>query len=1249
MTGRLQLIEQKLIAIDSAGFQNLCDSYLVLHEQEFTSFNRTGSQLGKQKTIKGTPDTFYRLSNGALGYVEYTTKSENKSKKIIEDIDKCLDESVTGVPASEVNKITICFNSRLNLAEETKIIKYAQSKNIRIELIGIDLLAIEICSKHLLLAKSILGIPLDTGQVLPLQNFVEEYNNKARKLSTPIDNLFLHRVSELEKIENELKSKSLLIIAGFPGVGKTKLGIETIKRFLKSNPGYQAYAISKKDVDIHDDLRILLQQDKNYIILVDDANRQLPNLAQILGVFRESRIGEIKLIITVRSYAFEDITRMCDEHDFDSIEIKKFEDAEIKEIISSDSFKILNHKYQKKIIEISDGNARLAVMAARLAQEKQQEFLLGDVSDLYDSYFHTFIKDFDIFQNKTLLKTLGLISFFFSIDRNNKEFITKLLSVFELDYYEFNTAIDELHRRELIEVQYDYARVSEQILATYFFYKVFVKDEELSYRTLLDNYFPQWIARFRDTIIPSNNSFGYDSVLGKIDTILNEYFILISSNEEAVLAFLSLFWFYKPNETLTYFYNQIKKLPEPDSPVYNTSYESNDLVWERDRTLEFLSNFFHYNNESLKPALELAFEYCRKNPTALPDLIKRIREMLLFDEEDESTQFARQFKLFELLYEKFNKRESHYVQSFFALGKTFLSHHYHITKGGRKRSIVFYDYPLLYNPVTREFRKALWGFLFDNFDQYPDEVLDVIKKFRRDHRDPIKKMLAYDLTLLLPFIGQKLNATNFNHILYVHTLVDWLNKEDLENRDYQKMKAAFNSKEYEYFCKLDWDRLRDKESFDFNNYEEYQKLKGNDLRNSFVIDSEENFEILHKAIANVLRSKDNHYSLSQSLDIIVEENFTKNNELGFSLLSSLLSKYPPNVNLLYKSIKVISNATKEWSLKLLRLIRAWSDESKTSWLLTYFECIPSIYVDEALTNDLLEVIDAIETPCYIPFEGFDKFTVTDDQIHSKILDKLVAKIEQGNLRIKLSFNFFEKYTHKLSGNFDLLAKAYIQQEKMDNHFDLSREGLKQIISINPTFLVVFIKAIYSDENDLRRDTHNHLGFVWDLNLSEQIIENAINAILIDNPYLGISDYPTNIFFNNLTETQKIKARDFIRGFILKHAHDSLKINAIFDAIRHSLRDFFEEGIHHYLSKNIELESFKKIWWRGNGGSVHHGDVIFGELEASEWKSILVIIDKFPNQLDVIPIKGYIKERITSAMKYADHERKMRFVKPDWPF
>lgn len=157
MSGRLQLIEQKLLAIDGAEFQNLCDTYLTLREDEYTSLNRTGSQLGKQKTIVGTPDTFLRLSDNKLAYVEFTTQATSLVSKVTDDINKCLDESKTGVNPKTIHRIIICHNSRLSVEEETKIQEYAQNKRVSLELIGIDTLALEIISKYLLLTREYLG------------------------------------------------------------------------------------------------------------------------------------------------------------------------------------------------------------------------------------------------------------------------------------------------------------------------------------------------------------------------------------------------------------------------------------------------------------------------------------------------------------------------------------------------------------------------------------------------------------------------------------------------------------------------------------------------------------------------------------------------------------------------------------------------------------------------------------------------------------------------------------------------------------------------------------------------------------------------------------------------------------------------------------------------------------------------------------------------------------------------------------
>lgn len=1247
MTGRLQLIEQKLIAIDPAGFQNLCDAYLILRENEYSSLNRTGSQLGKQKTVLGTPDSFVRLEDNKLAYIEYTTQAESKVSKIKDDIDKCLDESKTGVSPEKLYQIIVCFNSRLAIEEEIEIQKYAESKSKRIELIGIDTLALEILSKYVLLSRDFLGIPIDTGQILPFDKFIAEYNNKANQLSTPLDNEFLHRNDELQEILDYLDAGDLLLLSGAPGVGKTKIGIKAIQEFIEKNTTYTSYAIAKKDVDIFEDLRIQLSVDKDYILLIDDANRQLSNLTQILGVFKEERNGSIKIIITVRNYALNDIYKLTNEFDKQTINIKKFTDEEITQIIASDSFKILNKKYQKKIVEISDGNARLAVMAARLANQKQTEFLWGDVSDLFDSYFDKFISDYDLFQNKTILKVLGIISFCFTINRNNKAFIESLLILFEIDYYDFNEAIEELHKRELIEVQYDHARISEQVMATYFFYKVFIKDDILSFRLLLFNFFVDWKSRFKDSIIPANNSFGYENVISKIEHDLSAYLQSISANEIAVIDFLDLFWFYKPDETITYFYNKTSKLPEPESPVYLTHYDTNDFIYGREQTIDFVSRFFNHLTEWFIPSIELGFEYIRKRPEHLPEFIRRIRENLIFDEPDERLGFKRQVDFIDVLIENFNKNKPHYISAFFALAKSFLAHTFNVTHGGRKHTFTWYKYPLPFYEVTKRLRTKIWETLFESYETFPDEVFNVIKDFKPIHHDLVPEIMDYDLSLLVPFVSMRLSPKIFKHVHYVHEMIYWNDMEEkIINRSYRNLKQKFLTDEYSMFCKLDWNRLRDKKDFEFDNWREYESLKSEEIRKSFVFKDESEFDKLLTTISNIQSIKrDNHFPVSQSIDIVVEENFMQNPEIGFKLLKTILDNYPPDIHLLYRSFRTIINESKESCLRLWNELEKWENENSLFWRINFFNYLPDSYINENYCAKLFATIQSIDRYAYLYLELYPKFNLNDKHISKNILEAVADKIDKLNITIAYSDDVFEKNIDLFENDYELIKRSYFQQYNANHSqiFDFEGKGFAKIFESYPEFLKDFVSEYYTDHSLSNRDSRLKLNFLWNNNLNFDIIEEVIDLVIERNPYIGFGDHSINIFFNELNGEQLINAKGFIKQYLLKNKNDFRKINLMFNGIRHCLNAFFEELFLYFIEINSQPAIFQKIDWVGNNLGTYFGEVNY----AKRWENILEIVNKSNDTLAMIPIKAFLKKKITEDYRRAEHEREMNFLRPDW--
>src|SRR5690606_37945628 len=139
---------------------------------------------------------------------------------------------------------------------------------------------------------------------------------------------------------------------------------------------------------------------------------------------------------------------------------------------------------------------------------------------------------------------------------------------------------------------------------------------------------------------------------------------------------------------------KISELPEPGSLVYMTKYVINDFVFEKERTLDFVSRFFNHITSCFDNAVLLGFEFIRNKPEHIPEFIRRIKETLIFSHQDERFGFKRQVDFIKILIEKANNDNPHYLAAFFDLSKFFLKQSFHVTEGGRNHSIPWYEYPL---------------------------------------------------------------------------------------------------------------------------------------------------------------------------------------------------------------------------------------------------------------------------------------------------------------------------------------------------------------------------------------------------------------------------------------------------------------------------------------------------------------------------------------------------------------------------
>ncbi|APD07666.1 hypothetical protein UJ101_02165 [Flavobacteriaceae bacterium UJ101] len=1239
---RLQTIENRLKEINGTVFQELCDSYLTIRDNNYLAISRTGSQTGKQKTTKGTPDTFFQLPNGNFLYSEITTDTSTKNK-LANDIKACFDPDKTKIPVEKIQEIILCFNWNIDQDKITELNTLAQSykADIRIRYLMLQELALELHLNHRDLAHHYLGLPLDTGQIVSIENFIKEYDRASKGIATPLNNTFLHRETELKELSNAIDSHDFIILTGAPGVGKTKLALEAINNYLSKNNSFQAYCVSYKSHTLLDDLYQYFDVDKDYILFVDDANR-IDAFEQITGFFKANRNGKLKIIITVRDYAFQEIGRKCQEFSTQQIDLFKLSDEQIIDIIKSEPFEILNPDYHKEIVRISNGNPRLAIMTSLLAKQEQNLYALHNVSDLFEKYFSTFIKDDGEFENPLNIKCLGLIAFFYTIPYKNRKITESILNEFDISYNDFVDTIDTLDKLELVEIQFEHVKVPEQNLATFFFYKAFVKDNLLSFSTLLNNYFENYKNRFTDSIIPANNTFGPQNVMDKIKPDLINYWKHISSNSNKSFDFLNSFWFYLQDQTLEFTYQQIEAFPKVENTVYDTSYETNQFNYDKDEIIELLGNFFRLNNKNLKDSIGLLFEYVSRKPDKLPELIHKIRELLIFDRDDEYSNFYRQKTLFDILIEGVEKNDELLSTSFYELAKTFLSHKFQQFKGGRKNSIIHYQYPIPNNSTIQEFRTKTWNCLESSFDSRPIMAFSLLKNYSRVHPDVNKEIMSFDIPFVLNIIDKHLTNENFEHCKYVQDQIRWFRRHDFDLPEFSNLTNRFVNETYISFLKIDWNRFRDKEMYEFDDFREYERLKEAEIRSSFILSNEDDINNFYNTFVLLKNSSKNNWNYNNTLDFVIDENYSKDFNIGLTLLKKVIENdnevnYVPNV-VFKNQLKTQNIANQVWEF-----VQQSEFKHKELWELSFYDYIDDSLINKSLINSLVKSISKMNNSNTIHFNRLERFLKVTPNLFQLILKTITEKNEREGTQLKVWMDFFSKYFDNLGEDIVLIKKAYIQQNLIQNHyFDYKKQGLLNILNKDPNFLIDYINSLYCEESHNFSDDNINLNFIWRINNIEPILTQVFDLVIHKEYYFGIRKHFCNSFFYNISEKHSKKVKKFLFQYIQENYNNYKKINAVVDITRHSMKNIFEDVLLHFVSLNQDQNIFSKIWWIGNG-TVYHGDVIIGYIEASKWKNILTIIEKSDIGSKLIPIKIYLNKKIQKALISGDRERKRKFL------
>lgn len=1249
---KINQIQNAIKELDGGAFQKLSDSYLK--KKGYDRLAPLGSVIGANKVKKGTPDTLVVLPNGKYVFAEYTTQQTGLFEKIQSDLNKCFDEAKTGMPVTKIQEVVFCHTSALDTGELATLRELCEQRGINLSVFEIGSISYDLLEKYPGIARDLLGIDVDSGQILAPDEFVTLYGNN--KLATRLDTTFYFREDELQKIEGAIERNDLLIVQGKAGVGKTRLALECCAQFGKRHPEYQVACVFNRGPDLFEDLRVHFSAPGAFLILVDDANRmsKFEYIVQLIQHQREDQ--RIKVIATVRDYAVEKIREATRPFgSADEISIPPLTDAQIKQMIEKE-YGILNHLYLDRIISIAQGNPRIAIMAAEVAKEKDTLESINDVSCLYDRYFASIRQDLDDFESTDLLKAAGIVAFFRVLDRTNEELMNDIDEAFGITPDVLWEAIIRLHELEICDLyENEAARVSDQVLSTYLFYLAFFKAPILDFGKLLSTFFPKQRRRLVDAINPVLDAFDTEVVMDTMRPYVERFWeqLELERDKESFFQLVEVFWFLRQTETLLFARKQIAALPiaqvdlaaldfdtKPESPSHSV--------------LSILSSFRFVDDKSFRMAFNLVCEFFEKCPDQLPKFLHLLQETFCFHHTSWMHEYSVQKAVIDILWQRARQGENwFFAKTFLTIAEKYLHTSFHTYESKSDHAITHISFQLATSKPLVTLRKTIWGGLFKLYidERYNSNVLKVLKNYSAPGMDvSVKEIVAQDAVEVMPFIDQAMSPLNFQHVLMAQTYFDRL--EHFEVPIDLRLRKKFENETYRLYKLLASDLSE--MMGDGLSYDEYMQLKKQRIENQFsnyeLTDYRDLLARCAEMKASVGAGSNRLHEFHESLLAAFRSLAERNAGLYYDVLKSYLeSQTPLEINQvpLVGSLINACGAQKSYSL-----LTELSYPNKRAWLFSYYYCFPEDGVAPEQLAQLLELYQS-SAAHEIPhdWDFILKYCRVKPDIVSTITTILLGRAKQDDSfspSLHMLFNPYSKINKEISvhfsGKVDLLKQAYFYDAASQMHGDHDGSTFNSILDLDVRFIEEYIDWMFGRKKWLTRyDDNRDYSFIWKRADCLMLMSKAVERVF-EHERENFDFSYSEVFFGIQNRNETLKSispnqESFVKGLIESRHSDEHFMRFVFSLISIFPVNYRVSFISKFLELNRSFEAFANLPLESGGGSWTGSAVPMLQRRIDYYRSIIPLFDT----VDFLKHKQHVEQIIKRIRETMEHEKKRDFV------
>lgn len=754
---RKNTIEQAILRLSPGAYQNLMEAYLM-KKYKYSNIMPLGTHTGTDKTTKGTPDSFVRLENGHYILINYGTVGQNSFAKIEADILSCLKEENTKIPVDDVEQIICCHTStNLNAGQVNKLISMFHN----VELVGIADIAYDLLERYQTLAFDYLGLELSTRQILSEEDFIAECDKNA--YSTTLNMPLLCREEELENLISYIENKTVVLVSGPSGVGKTRLAMEAARKYAESHKAVLRF-IKPNSMPIYYDLAAEFSEDGEYVVVVDDANK-LDQIEVLLSIAMDKKDRRsIKLILTTRDYTKEKLRKDLNNFYFPAeLIVKNLSDDNIALVLEK-NLGITNYERQKRICLLAKGNVRLAIMAGVSAKSGKNS-KVENAFDIFRNYYSPIVDEFD----KTELIVASIIAFYDAFIIDKDALPLKLATQFGIDEKLFVDCCTELERKEVIASRENLAvKFDNQNLQDYFLYYAFYDAKLISPSEIILSSFARYRSRVVHTFSTLINLFNTDSLMVYLETEIKKAWVDIKRDESLIDAFIEAFIYFIPDDALLRVKRKISEHPvvQQDLTDYDFEKKANHEII-RSPIVERLADFRH--SDYFSDAIDLAIAFFERNNEQPMDFYHLVKERWGFKRLSHYYGFSEEHLLLDKLIENFKtKRNLPAAQLLYFALLEFTQYSFHDVEAGSGNSVTFYNCRLSDSVELNSLREKCIAaiaelFMVPEFNKLAFNAL--LLGMNNPDSENDRELVQHDIEALGRHVFQLLDFRQFDHCI----------------------------------------------------------------------------------------------------------------------------------------------------------------------------------------------------------------------------------------------------------------------------------------------------------------------------------------------------------------------------------------------------------------------------------------------------------------------------------------------------